>query len=158
MNKTEFLATLDVERAQWDAALGKINQNQMLTPGAAGEWTIKDLVAHVAWSEREMVAMIERRSLDGGSPLWDYPPDERNAKIYEENRARPLALVLNEAQNTYRRLRAQLNTLTDEDFVDPARLEMPPTWVPWEVLAGNTFEHYQHHRPELERWAETHSN
>jgi len=29
--------------------------------------------------------------------------------------------------------------------------EMPPEWAPWEVLAGNTFEHYEQHVEDLRR-------
>jgi hypothetical protein len=33
---------------------------------------------------------------------------------------------------------------------------MPEDWEPWQVIAGNTYEHYQEHIPDIRDWlAET---
>jgi len=58
MNKSEWLGTLQTERAQWDALVAEVGQARMTQPGAAGEWSVKDVIAHVTWFEREMVGVL----------------------------------------------------------------------------------------------------
>ena len=50
---------------------------------------------------------------------------------------------------------ALINTLSDEELRDPSRFEyMPTDWVPWEIIASNTFGHYQQHIPDIQAWIE----
>ena len=60
----------------------------MTTPGVVGKWSVKDLVAHITWSEREMVGVLAARAL-AGSDLWSLTNDERNEIVYQQNRDRP---------------------------------------------------------------------
>jgi uncharacterized protein (TIGR03083 family) len=151
MDKIAFLAALDAERAKWDAGLAGLDETQMLEPTGVADWSVKDLVAHVVWFERQMVRLLQRRTLNGESPLWEKTPEERNKLIYEENRERPLELVLTEARAIYSQMREQLGDLTDEELTDPRRFNMPEDWVPWQIIAENTYQHYQDHRPALKR-------
>ena len=56
---------------------------------------MKDILSHITWFEREMVDMLQTRTLKG-SKLWELPQDERNRIIYEQNRATPLVVVRSE--------------------------------------------------------------
>ena len=48
-----------------------------------------------------------------------------------------------------------METLTDEDLLDASHFaEMPSNWKPWEVIASNTYEHYDDHLAELAAWQE----
>jgi hypothetical protein len=152
MDKQTFLATLRRDRGQWDALLAQIARERMTAPGVVGAWSIKDIIAHVTWHEREMVGLATAHALVG-SELWNLPQDQRNAAIYEQNRQRDLDDVLREAQQVFQELVAALAPLSNEDLNDPARFPgMPPDWVPWQIIAGNTYEHYQHHTPSIRAW------
>ncbi len=155
MDKATFITTLRADRALWDDLLAELlplGEAALTAPGAAGEWSVKDVISHVAWFEREMVGVMRARALVG-SDLWRLPLDERNDVICAENRARPLPDVLVEAGRVYAELLAALETLTDADLADPARFaEMPADWLPWEMIASNSFEHYRDHAPDLRAW------
>ena len=152
MDKIRFLDTLLAERAEWDRVLSQIDEARMAVPRVAGEWSVKDVVAHVTWFEREMVGVLTAYALVG-SDLWDLPGDERNRVIFEQNRQRPLEDVLTEARQVFDQLLAAVRPLSDEDLVDPGRFrDMPADWVPWQILAGNTYEHYRDHLPALRAW------
>jgi len=152
MNKSEWLTTLQTERAQWEALLAEVGEVRMTRPGAAGEWSVKDVVAHVTWFEREMVGVLQARVLVG-SDLWNLPHDQRNAAIYEQNRDRALSDVLAEARAVFEQLWAGMQSLAEEDLHDPLRFaEMPADWVPWQVIAGNSYEHYRQHTPGIRDW------
>jgi Protein of unknown function (DUF1706) len=99
-----------------------------------------------------MVGMVRARALVG-SELWNLPTDERNAAIYEQNRTRDLDDVLSEARQVFPQLVAALKVLSDTDLNDPSRYPgMPPDWVPWQIIASNSYEHYGQHIPSVRAW------
>jgi hypothetical protein len=154
MDKTELLELIRTERTYWESQLDRVAESQMTQQGVAGHWSVKDLIAHVTWSEREMVGLLRARALVG-SELWYLSEDERNAAVYEENRQRPLADVLAEAKEVYQQFLELLETLSDEDLADPSRFEgMPPDWAPWQVLAGSSYRHYRDHAEDIRKWLE----
>ena len=154
MNKIEFLAAFRSSREQWEAQLARVDPRRLTEPGAAGAWSPTDIIAHVTWHEREMVGVLRTRVF-AGSDWWDLPTDQRNSLIYAANQDRPLLEVLAEARQVFADLQRLAQALTDEDLNNPARFAgMPPDWLPWQVLAGNTFEHYDHHAADISAWLE----
>jgi hypothetical protein len=152
MNKAIFLETLQTGRAQWEALLAKVDQTRMTETGIEGEWALKDILAHIAWYEREMVGILQTRALVGSS-LWVLPNAERNAAIFDQNRNRSSSEVLSEAQRVYAELLQAAQSLAEEDLIDPSRYrDMPADWFPWKVLADNTYEHYAAHIPAIRAW------
>jgi uncharacterized protein (TIGR03083 family) len=149
LDKAAFLQQLHAERAAWDSLLASVDPAQLEQPGLLGDWTLKDVIAHLAWHEREMVGVITQRAL-AGSEWWNLPFDERNARIYALYRDTPLAEVLPLAEASYRDFLAAFAALTDADLNDPARYaHMPPDWEPWRVYSSNTYEHYRDHTADL---------
>lgn len=149
MDKVTFISTLQQARAQWEAELAQMDEQRLLQPGIVGTWSVKDLIAHVSWYEREMVPVIRLRVFSG-SEWWALPTDERNALIYQQNNQRPLQEIVQEGQRSYAELVEALQSLSDDDLNDPHHFrEMPEDWVPWQIFAGNSSEHYQDHLPAL---------
>jgi hypothetical protein len=152
MDKATFIETLHAGRAEWQVLLAEVGEARMLQPGAAGEWSVKDVIAHVMWGEREMVGVMRAHALIG-SDLWDLSEDERNAIMVTEKRNRPLQEVLTEEQQVYAQFLEAVQALSDEDFTDPRRFrEMPEQWLPWRILAGCSFAHYRQHTPSIRAW------
>jgi hypothetical protein len=53
----------------------------------------------------------------------------------------------------YEQLVEVLLSFSDEDLVNPEDFPgMPPDWQPGNIIAQNTFEHYQQHIPDVQRW------
>ncbi len=154
MQTAQVLSLIDEGHARLDAALGRISRERMVAPGADGGWSAKDIVAHLAWSEREMVGVLRQRAMIG-SELWRLPQDERNAAVYAENRDRTLDDVLDEAQRAFADVRAEIARLSDAEMDDPALIvNMPGVLTPWQLLAGNTWRHYEEHLPALQALAD----
>src|SRR5215472_12607143 len=119
MNKRIFLDTLHTVRAQWEELLAEVGEARMTQPGVAGEWSVKDIIAHVTWPEREMVGIVQARALVG-SELWDLAQDERNAAVAAQQGDRPLHEVLAEERQVYRQLLEAVQDLSDEELLDPS--------------------------------------
>ena len=149
MDKQTFLETLKSARSELDAALALVNESQMTEPGVSGEMSVKDIIAHVTWYEREMVGVLEQRALVG-SDLWDLPGDDRNAAILTLNRDRSLSDVREEAQQVFQRFITAVEMLDEDELNDPTRFrDMPADWIAWQLLAENSSEHYGHHAADI---------
>ncbi|MCA9935062.1 MAG: phosphoribosylglycinamide formyltransferase [Ardenticatenaceae bacterium] len=152
---TNMLARVDAAWVQWQALLAQISAAHLTEPALSGGWAVKDVIAHLAWFEREMADLINQRALVG-SDLWLLSIDEQNAVIYEQNRERPLPDIQAEAAQSHADMRAALLTLDAAALQDAAYFtHMPSDWRPWEVIAGNSYEHYLDHMPSIRHWLAT---
>jgi muconolactone delta-isomerase len=152
MEKIELLDTMRDRRAAWDALIAQADGERMTRPGVAGEWSVKDIVAHVTWAESETAQILQPRG-SVGSQLWELPEDERNAVVFELNRDRPLSEVLAESAEVFRRLLDAVQALSQEDLNDAARFQdMPLSEIPWRIVVANSFAHYYQHMPAIRAW------
>lgn len=143
--KKDVINTLLYARRDWDKFLDQVDEPRMLQPGVCGPWSVKDIIVHVTWYEREMEELFRTRRLEG-SPLWELEPDLRNEKIFQENQFRSLDEVKQESLRVFAHLLTALEDLEPQDLLDPARIEgMPADWQPIEILASNTWSHYSDH-------------
>ncbi|HVG01021.1 MAG TPA: DinB family protein [Chloroflexia bacterium] len=148
IDKATLLNNVKSSRSRLDALLATFTDEQMARSGAEGDWSVKDVIAHITWHEREIVNMLRARSLEEGvaSELWGLPTHERNQAIYEGNQDRSLQDVLAESKQVYVELDELLAGLSEADLTDPGRYkDMPAEWQPWKLIAENTYEHYHDH-------------
>ena len=96
MTKRELLEAIQKERAAFEAAWAGLTPEQMTAPGVMGEWSVKDILGHVAMWESRLVTIlysIERevapKMLHGQAEV-----DKVNAESFAEQRERPLDRVL----------------------------------------------------------------
>ena len=152
MEKLSFIQTVESTRAELDSIIANISDQLMLQPGVSGVMSVKDILAHITWFEREMIGLLEQRAL-AGSDLWNLPSDERNAVIYQLNLQRSLQDIRNEAIEVFQLLLKQLENLEEAALDNPAWFrDMPPDWSPSQLLAENTCEHYQQHLADITTW------
>ncbi len=145
MDKRDLIRRIEAARHGWDDLLAQVPDDLALKPGAEGELSAKDLVAHVTWYEREVVKMLGTRVMDV-TGLWALGPDERNAAIFDQVRGMSLEDVRAESARVYAALTEQLELLPEEAYHDSSQFtDMPPDWVPWKLIAGNTIWHYPDH-------------
>jgi uncharacterized protein (TIGR03083 family) len=150
--KAEFIAEVRRSRAELDDALSQVDPADMLQPRPGSSWTVKDIVAHITWHEREMIGLIEQRAL-AGSVLWQLPLEQRNQAIHQENQDLGLEQVLEAHRQTFPRLLAALELLDDDALHHPVHFAgMPDDWSPADLIASNTYEHYADHSAELRAW------
>ena len=155
MTKTQVLDTLRAERSQWEALLAEVGEARMTEEILASWWSIKDVIAHVMWYERQTAEALQPtlRQRSTRDWLWDFTADKRNAILYTEYRDRPLAEVRAEAQQVFAQLVTAIENLTEVDVRDPARFpNLPSGWQPWRFIARHTYEHYREHTPRIRAW------
>ena len=150
MDKATLLKTLTETRAAWEELLSQIDEEQMQKPGVAGKWSVKDVIAHIAAGESGIVPVLRTRI---SSDLLNVSDDERNEIEYQQNKDRPLNDILNEERQAYTALLEVVQQLSDEDLNDPHCIKnLPQEWRPWQLIAGDSFKHYEDHMPSLRDW------
>jgi uncharacterized damage-inducible protein DinB len=163
ITRDELLRRVHQSRAAWERALTALveqavkpadkehpaDRNHALVDGPSGSWSLKELLGHILWYEREMIQML-RSHVFSGSSLWDLPLHQRNAEIYDQVKGLTLPEALAQSASAYAELDSLLESLTDEDLNQPERYPgMPSDWLPWHVIASNTYEHYDEHIGDL---------
>jgi uncharacterized protein (TIGR03083 family) len=148
--KADLLRQIRAARSEWDALVASIPRGRLTEPGLPGGWSVKDVLAHIAWGQRENVGVVRARALVG-SELWRLGEDERNAVVYAQNRDRLLDDVLAESERIHAEYLAALASLSEDELNDPAGLpSMPPGWRPWRILYDPG--HYAHHAADVRAW------
>jgi hypothetical protein len=154
MDKQTFLNKVKEAHEEWQSLIAEVGVPRMTEAGLPGGWSVKDVIAHITWYEREMIGMLKAMALEG-SDLWQLPQDERNIPIYEQNMDRPLEQVLAESEQVHNQLFEAIALLSEEELSDPSHFkDMPSEWSPWDVMAGNTYDHYHQHIPDIRTWLE----
>lgn len=163
LTKPQLLETLKSRRAEWDALLASVDEARMDMPGAAGHWSVKDIVAHITAYERWLVEWLTAasgHSFPAPSPLDDADVEQRNARVYDMTHALSLQQVMDDAQKNFKALLNNIETLSDEYFDSPQSAEwfMKPYWskmktVPAAVI-NLSVDHYEEHIPAIKSWIE----
>jgi hypothetical protein len=157
-SKAAVLEELETEHARWVAILDEIGPARMLTPGVEGDWTVKDVIAHVTYYERVVRDRLTA-SLAGREfvrPEYESPKglsiDDRNAWIYARIRDLPLDEVLRESREVYPPILEAVHTLTEAELNDPQRFPWQVGSALWEWIEGDVYEHYRDHVANLRAW------
>jgi hypothetical protein len=156
-DKTALLDLLRREKAHWEALLQLVSEEEMLLPGVTGDWTFKDVVAHLTVWRKRTVARFIGAQQGGEVPPPEFPTDLKNALevnewMYRVNRDRPLAEVLAESQAVWEQLVDIVEALPEADLFERRRYE----WMQGRALGpGNlfwSFEHLHEHAAHINDW------
>lgn len=145
MTKAELVRTLTDARRQLDAALTGLTEPQLTQPGAVDDWSVKDTLTHVtAWTAELVTGLAKLKRGVRGVRLnyTDAETEALNAKIYRENKNRPLDRVLADYHGVHKQLLRQIEALSDKDIVNPSPWGKQPQgeWIiDW--VAGHEREH-----------------
>ena len=136
---------LDREASSWAAlmaAVARVPEDRRTEPGAVPGWSVADLVWHCGYWVDDAARRIE--SIAAGTPepddaeaVWQKTNDE----IAEESKAMSWDEIVSRSEAARERIRAVLSSLSD---VPPAAES---------EFVGETFEHYDEHAAEIERFA-----
>lgn len=138
MDRATLLQTIQAAYDRLDATLATLSDDQLTLPGGGGgEWTVKDVLAHLTWWEHYTVRRLSGASQliqdgeDGNTIL-----DDTNKHVYEENRQKSLAAVQAEFREAFQQIRAAVEALPADRIANEDTQSL---------IAGNTYDHYGEH-------------
>lgn len=123
MKKSELLNWLLEEHQQWEGFLTQIGPARMEQPGVNGDWSMKDLVAHLTIWNRFLVSRLNAAEHNEPEPPPPWPnhlqtEDEINAWIYESNQGRPVREILDGSQQVFQQLLSVIEGLSDDTRIE----------------------------------------
>lgn len=147
MDRSQLLKRIDKAWQALMASYAGLTDEELLEPGVTGEWSIKDTIAHVTWWEEEALTHLPT-ILDGGRPprysVTYGGIDAFNALMAERKRELSLSEVLQERDETHRRLIAYLQTVPEDQIAQETRFRRR--------LRFDTYGHYQLHAEAIRQW------
>jgi hypothetical protein len=156
VKKTELLNWLREENEKWEALLDEIGPARMDLPGVNGQWSMKDMVAHLTGWQPRLIADMQAAQRGEPEPPPPWPThlqteDEINAWIYESNRERSVREVLDESRQVFQQLLAVIEGLPDDVRIEP---EWHLVWLNGKRFsASEFFDHFRDdHEPDVLAW------
>ena len=156
LTAAQLLEVMRAARSNWEALLAEIGEARLTEPGVEGDWSVKDIIAHITYYETwaaDNVMAFRRGDPRPQSEYKGLEMDERNARLYERLRAKSLAQVLQQSQVSFERSIEAVQGLRDEDLYDPEFTRVPDAdWTVFDLIEGDTFEHYNDHITSVRAW------
>ncbi|HEX5579854.1 MAG TPA: DinB family protein [Candidatus Limnocylindria bacterium] len=162
--------TLADMRASWEeteAILARIPADRMLEPGVTDEWSVRDLLAHIAGYERYVSALIfgdlEGRTPtnqqfygrdDAPTPEDDANDDTSNAWVVAHARTQPLEATLDEYRWAHGQMIEAVKACSDADLENPSRFPSLNGKTLLAILPGQCMGHHREHNPQLQAFAD----
>lgn len=160
VTRPELLAILRSERERLEAFLAGLSPEQMTRPGVEGEWSVKDILAHIVAWEQRMVGWVAAACRGETPPQLangiDGPELDRwNDETYRQYKDQTLAEVLAAFQASYPPALAAAVETPEPELFEADRFAWRNGQPLWIMVMANTGWHYKEHRESIEKWLET---
>jgi uncharacterized protein (TIGR03083 family) len=143
----KLLERLKAARDEFKASYEGLTEEQMLEPGVTGDWSVRDLIAHVTWWDEEAIehlpAVLHGHRAPKYSDLYG-GIDAFNTRRTEERSEQSLAEVLDAFESTHERLIAYLRSTPVDEIVGQTRFRRR--------LRLDTYGHYPEHTEQIRTW------
>ena len=153
--KEELLTILWRMRADLERLVAEAGPSRMELPGVAGEWSIKDVIAHLTawrwWSVARMEAAVRN---EVPTPPWsagldestEENVDEINQEFYAAGCTQSTLEVLRDSRATFDRLEDAVMALSDQELFEKGRYDWLDGYAASDVIlgaAGHLFEDHE---------------
>jgi hypothetical protein len=149
MNRQQLLQKLDNAWAEIKESYAGLSDAQLTEPGVVGDWSVKDILAHVTWWEEEALKHLPLIIKEGRPPRYSTQYggiDAFNALMMEQKRDLSLADVLHQQDEIHRQLITYIQSVPEEQFTRETRFR--------HRLRLDTYSHYLEHAKAIREWRE----
>ena len=149
MHKERLFQRINAAWQDLQDAMGGLSDEEMLTPGAVGEWSVRDIIAHVTtWEEEALHALpiivnggkLPRYASQGGI-------DAFNARQQAARRDVSLDRLRAEMAATHHRFLALIDRIPESAYKTEGRF--------LKRLRLDTYGHWRLHTEDVRRWRES---
>ena len=155
MTKQELISRLEDERARLEDVVRSLTPDQMAAAGAVGDWSVKDVLAHLAmWTSRCVTVVFQaeqgQQPEDVGAMLDDF--EVLNAEDYQLQKDRSLEQVLADFRGTHRQLLRRLSAWSEADLANKKRFAYLRGQSLGEFISSEVADHDAEHRQQIQEW------
>jgi len=147
MKKQQLLSKLEQGWATFKESYAGLTYEQLVAPGVTGDWSVKDILAHVSWWEEEALKHLPTILQGGRPPRYSVlygGIDAFNARMTEQKRSLALSEVLRQLDEIHLRLVEYLQSAPEEQFTSETRFRRR--------LRLDTYGHYAIHAQAIREW------
>ena len=155
--KDHILTALKEKFMEWQDLLDTLDEEQVLLAEEPGEWSVKDILAHL-WAWQQLTQARLKAALQGGEPvfsLWpaeleesaDESPDEINAWIYSHYLSTPWPEIRKYWQECFQNILDLAIKLPERELLDSEKYP----WLKGYPLVNIFIATYDHHQEHYEK-------
>ncbi|HEY7833915.1 MAG TPA: maleylpyruvate isomerase N-terminal domain-containing protein [Ktedonobacterales bacterium] len=143
---TRLLERIETAWAAFNASYAGLAAAELAEPGVAGEWSVKDILAHITTWEGEALKYLPVIIAGGTPPRYatEGGLDAFNARMAQQKRGLALAEVRRQLRDTHQRLIAYIEAAPPEQFAHESRARRR--------LRLDTYGHYPEHSRMIQEW------
>jgi hypothetical protein len=148
VDRQRLLRRLDTEWKALKESYAGLDDVRLMEPGVTGDWSVRDILAHVTTWEEEALKQLPL-ILEGGKPpryVRYGGIDGFNAQMTERKRSLSLSEVLSQLDQTHRRLIEFIQSAPEDQLSRETRFR--------HRLRLDTYSHYPKHAEAIRRWRE----
>jgi hypothetical protein len=149
--KADVLRSLDHSWNELRAVIDSMSEEEMLEPGVVQDWSVKDLLGHIAfWANRATNTLTEVAAGRGDQVPGtesQAETDEWNAREAAARKDKSLGENRDEWERAHEAARAALEHFPEEMLDEPFK-ERTVVFS----FGADTFAHYQEHASQIKQW------
>lgn len=152
-----IIERIHTERRRLEKNLALLSDEDILEPGVIGEWSVKDILAHLFDWEQRFLGWYEA-GLGGEVPEIPAPGIKwsqlriLNQQVFEKHRNRRLEDVRTEFQSSFTKVLDTIEEIPESDIFEIGKY----VWTGKENIGGfilaNTANHYQWAKSRIRSW------
>ncbi len=151
-DRSQLLKRLDEAWQAFKESYAGLSDSELMEPGVTGAWSVRDIIAHVTWWEREALRYLPL-ILNG-----ERPPrysalyggiDAFNAQMTAQKQDLSLSDVLRQQDETHSRLIDLIQSAPEDQILRETRFR--------HRLRLDTYSHYPEHTEAIRKWRERRS-
>jgi uncharacterized protein (TIGR03083 family) len=149
MNRQQITKKLDQAWAELQESFAGLSDAQLAEPGVLGDWSVKEILAHVTTWEEEALTCLPIILQGGQTPRYSVTYggiDTFNARMADQKRGLSPADVRLQLDETHRRLVHYVESMPEEQFTRETRFRRR--------LRLDTYSHYPEHARAIRAWRE----
>jgi hypothetical protein len=150
MSKATILRRLDTAWRAFEASYTGLSDVQLMEPGVTGDWSVRDILAHVTTWEEEALLHLPLILAGGAPPRYSITYggiDAFNARMTEQKAHLSLCAVRRQLDGTHRRLVDFIQMAPEDQLSHETRFRRR--------LRLDTYGHYPLHADAIREWRRT---
>jgi hypothetical protein len=153
-SKVELIQAITAARDEWDRLISQIPHDRLMDAVAPGEWSIKDIIAHITEYDRHLGLGLALR-LQKPPQIWldDLSTDEFNARLHDQIADRDPEDILLDSLQVFWEMIKEVKShseayLFGAHHVDGVSYDV----IPCQILKSESYGHYRDHIPAIQTW------
>lgn len=137
LTHNQLLDQIETEHRRLEQNILALREAERTQPGVVGEWSVKDILAHLtAWEQRLLQRVQGQPEVGAGLSTHEF-----NQQLYQANRTRSWAEVRAAYEQSYAQVLALVERLPEAELMR------------WQQHVGwNTYGHYRWAKTQIRRW------